>query len=64
MLQDVQHPGPAPQTSLVLPVIVTNKSIQCFSKAIDLWKTIGSLFLIRDTLDEWGCQGGYEEGEP
>lgn len=40
--------APVPQTSLVPPAIVTYKSIQCFSKAAHSWKTIGSLFLIRD----------------
>lgn len=40
--------APVPQTSLVPPAIVTNKNIQCFSKAAHSWKTIGSLFLIRD----------------
>lgn len=40
--------APAHQMSLVPPVVVTNKNIQCFFKAPHSWKTTGSLFLIRD----------------
>lgn len=42
---------PACQVSLVPPVLLTNKHIQCFPKASQSWKTTGFLFFIRESLE-------------
>lgn len=48
VLQGVQHPGLP-----VTPVVVTNKSVQRFSRVAHSWKTIGFLLLVRARLWEF-----------